>query len=125
MSSNDFRISTRLKSFKYAWNGIKLSFKEHNMRIHLAIAIITAVLGVVVNLNATEWALITMTIGVMFSAEAFNTAIEHLADAVQPEFDLQIGKVKDITAGAVLFMAIASIIIGLIIFVPNIIELLS
>lgn len=95
------------------------------MRIHLVSMIIVIALGFLVELNTSEWIAIVFAIGIVLMAEAINTAIEHLSDAVNPEFDQRIGKVKDIAAGAVLIASIAALITGLIIFIPSIERLLS
>jgi diacylglycerol kinase (ATP) len=58
--------------------------------------------------------------GLSWSAEAFNSAIEKLCDKVEPEKDPIIGKVKDMAAAGVLFLAIAAAIVGCIIFLPKI-----
>ena len=66
--------------------------------------------------------MVSMCIGGVLMAEAFNTAIETLADRISPEYDDMIGRAKDIAAGAVLIMVFAAVIAGLIIFLPKFIE---
>ena len=66
-----------------------------------------------------EWIVICLCIGLVLSAEAVNSAIEALADRVSPAYDEAIKRTKDLAAGAVLLLAIASAVVGLIIFLPK------
>jgi len=72
-----------------------------------------------------EWAILILCCGVVIAAEMFNTAFEALVDMISPEWNSKAGLVKDISAGAVLILAITSVVIGLIIFLPKIIALLN
>jgi diacylglycerol kinase (ATP) len=76
-------------------------------------------------LSSDEWRWIILAIALVWLAEALNTAIERLADAVTLEPNENIGYAKDVAAGAVLAAAIVSAVIGLTIFVPHIIAILS
>jgi diacylglycerol kinase (ATP) len=76
-------------------------------------------------LSSDEWRWIILAIALVWLAEALNTAIERLADAVSLEPDENIGYAKDVAAGAVLAAAILSVVIGLTIFVPRILDLVS
>lgn len=117
-----FSIRKRIKSFTYAWKGIK-SFvcQEHNVWIHLTAASLAVIAGIIFNIQRSEWIVIVICIGMVIAAEAFNTAIERLVNLVSPEWHPIAGEVKDIAAGAVLICAIAAAIVGLIIFIPYII----
>jgi diacylglycerol kinase len=122
---NKFSLKQRLKSFVYAYNGLKHFWKkEHNFQIHLLAALLSIGLGYYLKIAITEWVILVLLIGMVMAAEIFNSAIEHLSDLVMPEQNPQIGKVKDIAAAAVLILAIAALIIGLIIFLPKILLLL-
>ncbi len=124
MKSQNFSIAKRLKSFTYAFNGFKILFKEeHNARIHAAIGILVLMLSIYFGLNINEWMAILFSIGLVFSAEIFNSAIENLCDFVSPQWNDKIKKVKDLSAAAVLLSAIIAVAIGLIIFIPKWIEL--
>ena len=98
-----FSIKKRLKSFTYAGKGIK-SFvcREHNVWIHLSIALLTIMAGFFFEIHRIEWIAIIICIGVVIAAEAFNTAIERLVNLTSPEWNPIAGEVKDIAAGAVL-----------------------
>lgn len=115
-----FSIKKRLRSFVYAGKGLKSFFrKEHNAWIHCFITIIVIFLGIVLHISVYEWIAIILCIGLVFAAEAFNTAIERLVNFVSPERNDKAGDVKDIAAGAVLICAITAAIVGLIIFIPK------
>ncbi len=77
------------------------------------------IFGFLMHLSATEWLFQIMAIGLILVAESLNTAIEKMADFIHPEYHKQIGRIKDISAGATFFAAIIAIIIGLIIYVPK------
>ena len=120
-TEHPFSLSSRLKSFGYALNGWRILIKsEPNALIHLIAAIAVIVLGLFFKINLTEWAIIIICIASVIGAELFNSALEVLCDYVQPDKHQSIKKVKDLAAGAVLVFALASLIIGLIIFIPKI-----
>jgi diacylglycerol kinase (ATP) len=73
-------------------------------------------------LSSDEWRWIILAIALVWLAEALNTAIERLADAVTLEPNENIGYAKDVAAGAVLAAAIISAVIGLTIFIPHLIS---
>lgn len=83
------------------------------------------VVGALVGLSALEWAAVVLCIGVVLAAEGINSAIEALCDRVSPDYDEAIKHAKDLAAGAVLIVAIMSVVVGLLIFVPKIITLWS
>lgn len=119
MEQHPFSIKERLHSFSYAFEGLKLFFtREHNVRIHLAVTLVTIAMGFLVGLSAMEWVAIVLTIAVVLAAEAFNTAVEYLCNFVSPQKDQRIKAIKDVAAGAVLLCAIAAVVVGLIIFLP-------
>lgn len=124
MTSKPFSVKSRLKSFTYAFQGWKVLIQqEHNARIHLGAAILAIITGIVLNISSSEWIIICMLIGLVFAAEAFNSALEYLCNLVSPQYNELIKKVKDLSALAVLFIAAAAFISGLIIFLPKIIDL--
>ena len=117
-------LQKRIQSFKYAFNGIYLFIKnEVHAKIHVCIAIMAILLGLVVKINYLEWIVLLLLIGFVISAEVINSAIENLADYVSPQKHQLIRKVKDLAAGAVLISAIIALIIGIIIFTPKILQL--
>jgi diacylglycerol kinase len=124
MKQEKFSIAKRLKSFTYAFNGLRILFREeHNSRIHLFATVCVIVVGALFRISLLEWVAVAFAIGMVFAGEIFNSAIEDLADVVCPERDDRIKKVKDMSAAGVLVNAIAALAIGLIIFLPKIIAL--
>lgn len=123
MKNDGFTLRKRLRSFKFAFNGIKLLItKEHNAWIHCFAAVCVVIAGFILRLSATEWIAVVFAIGTVLAAEAVNSSIEALADLVSPGYNEAIKRTKDLAAGAVLILAIAAAIVGLIIFVPKIME---
>lgn len=124
MENQKFSIKSRLKSFKYAINGLKILIRdEHNSRIHLFAAVCAIILGFVLNVSSMEWLVIVLVIGFVFSVEIINSAIETIADFISPDYHEIIKKVKDLSAAAVLIIALASVIVAFIIFIPKILKL--
>jgi len=121
-----FILKARLKSFKYAFNGIFEFFSsQHNALIHLIAAIFVISLGIWLKITTIEWVFIILAIGIVFMAELFNSAIENLADSITLEFNETIKKTKDLSAAGVLVAAIFAALIGLIIFIPHMIVTLE
>lgn len=106
-----------IKGFGYALKGIGVAFREQlNLKIHfLAVAVVIGG-GIFFGLNTTEWAIIFVTFGLVITAEMLNTAIEYLVDLVSPDYNVQAGKVKDVSAGAVLISAITATVVAAFIF---------
>jgi len=106
-----------LKSFKYALNGIRSSVSsERNIKIHFAAFFTVVVLGILLEIQKLEMIAVLLICAAVISLEMTNTAIERFVDAVSPEFNEKMGLVKDIMAGAVLFLSIISVVIGILIF---------
>ena len=114
-----FSLTSRVKSFKYAFKGLReLFIGQHNAQIHLLAAVVVISIGFVLGISNDEWLIIVLTMAMVVMAEALNTAIEYLADACMPEQHPLIEKAKDIAAAAVLICAIAAVVIAGIIFLP-------
>lgn len=113
-------------SFKYAIQGIKSALKtEQNLKIHFVVTVLAIILGVVLKINFTEWAICFLLFGFVITAELLNTAIEVTVDLAMPERNEKAKLAKDIAAGAVLVSAIVSILVGIVIFLPKIINIIS
>lgn len=108
------------RSFGFAFKGIAQVLKERNFKIQLFVALIAIVLGFVLKLSNSEWFCIILCIGFVLCLEIINTAIEKTIDLLHPDWNERAGKIKDISAGAVLVAAITSAIVGGIIFIPKI-----
>lgn len=111
------------RSFSHAIRGIRATIlSETNAKIHLVVTAVTVVLGLWLGLSSLEWCVIVGCIGAVIATECMNTGLESLADALHPTHHPLVGKAKDAAAGAVLLMAIASVVIGLLIFCPKLWE---
>jgi undecaprenol kinase/diacylglycerol kinase (ATP) len=117
-------LKNRLNSFKYAFNGLGVLFRdEPNARIHAICAVAAVVLGFALQISLLEWIAIVISIGLVIAFELINSAIEAFCNHVTSEQNQNIKKIKDLSAAAVLVSAIAAFIIGIIIFLPKIIVL--
>lgn len=117
-------IFKAVRSFRYAGAGIYSLFRyENNARIHLIACIAVVIAGVFFHISSTEWCLIVIQVALVWAGEAFNTAIEKLADLVSAEYHPVIKVVKDTAAAGVLLLAISAVVIGCIIFIPKLILL--
>jgi len=109
-----------INSFRYAIEGFISSFKtERNMKIHVLAMVLVVVAGLYLKLSLIEWCFISVAIAVVLGAELFNTAIETIVDMVSPEQNPKAKLAKDISAAAVLVLAIGAATVGLIIFIPK------
>ena len=114
-----FSIKDRIRSFKYALRGILFMMSgEHNFYIHMAAALLVIVAGIWLQVSRVDWLWLVLAMGLVLSAETFNSAIEKLVDLKEPDQRPEAGKVKDMAAGAVLLAAITAAIIGVLIFWP-------
>ena len=121
-----FSISKRITSFINAFKGIVYFFTtQHNAWIQIAAAVIVIILGIILQINQTEWILIIFATGLVFTAECFNTSIEKLTNLFSPHYNEAAGMVKDISAGAVLISAIFAAIIGGIVFLPKLLYMIN
>jgi diacylglycerol kinase (ATP) len=91
---------------------------QHNAWIHAAATAAVVALGLALGLEAPEWCRLVLAIMAVWTAEAANTAIELLGDAVSPEFHPLVGRAKDAAAGAVLISAAGSVVIGVLTLGP-------
>lgn len=114
-----FSLQSRVKSFNYAIAGfVTMLRSQHNAWLHALATIMVVLLAAWVGISTIQWCIIILCIGLVWSAEAVNTALEALCDAVHPEQHPQIKVVKDVAAAAVLLMSVAAALIGAIIFLP-------
>ena len=111
------------RSFRAAFEGIKATYiREQNIKIHTVIAILVVLFGFLLKISYGEWLVCLVLIGLVLMAEFFNTAIEYVVDLASPNIHPLAKAAKDTASAGVLMMAIISAIIGLIIFVPKLIE---
>lgn len=113
-----------IKSFKDAIKGILYIFKtQRNFRIQLVCFVIATATAFILKLSFAETAIIIFAGGLVMVGEMINTGLETLVDLISPEYHPLAGRIKDIAAGSVLVSSIVAVIIGIIIFLPAIIEL--
>lgn len=110
---------SRVQSFRHAFRGWFYALRtQRNAWIHSAIATVVLILGIWLRLSPTDWAIIILTIAMVFAAEFMNTAIEAVVDLASPESHPLAKIAKDVGAAAVLVAALAAILIGLLILGP-------
>ena len=110
---------SRVASFRYAFGGIGYLLRtQPNARIHAAFTLAVLILGVWLNLTCTTWAILMLAIGLVWTAESFNTALEAVVDLASPTLHplAQIG--KDVSAAAVLMAAITALVVGALVLGP-------
>lgn len=114
-----------IRSFGYALKGLAHAAKTQlNFRIHLVASVLACFMGYALHIAVNEWLWIALCITIVLMAELFNTAIEFLVDLVSPGYNELAGRVKDVSAGAVVVAAAFAVVTGLIIFLPKILTLI-
>lgn len=93
---------------------------QHNAWIHLAATLLVIAAGFTLRIGASDWLWIILAIIAVWTAEAFNTALELLADVGSPESHPLVKQAKDVAAGAVLIAAIGSVVVGILVFGPHV-----
>ncbi|MBD1421740.1 diacylglycerol kinase [Sphingobacterium chuzhouense] len=127
MSSNNkkFTFARRIGSFKYAIEGLlHLIRQEPNARIHIIAAIVAIMCGWYFDIDKSEWLAVILCIGIVFTTEIINTAVEHICDYISPAYHHKIKIIKDLAAAAVLISALMSAVIAGCIFVPKLLTML-
>jgi diacylglycerol kinase len=107
-----------LKSFQFAFQGIRFAWQGRNFRVQSAFAIAVIAFAFYLQLSREDWTAVLIIIGLVLAFEVMNTAIESLVNFVSPEHHALAGKIKDLAAGAVLILSIISVVIGCIVFLP-------
>lgn len=105
-------------TFKNARKGFRLVLKsEMNIRIHVAIATFVVFLALFLKFSAIEFCLLMFVIGLVIVAEMLNTAIEFTLDSIyHNKYSRMVGMAKDISAGAVMFASLISVLVGIVLF---------
>jgi len=118
------RIKRLIKSFSYAGSGLIKVFKEeYNLKLQLSAAFISVLFGFFFRISPWEWAVIILAIGLVLVMETINSAVERITDVLKPRINDFVMEIKDIMAAAVMLSAIVSVIVGLIVFSPHVINL--
>jgi diacylglycerol kinase (ATP) len=119
-SQEGFSIRTRIRSFRYALEGIAAFFQsEHNAWLHFMATIAVFTLATLVGVTKTELLALVFAIGFVWVAEMFNTCIERVMDFVSDQRHKEIKFIKDLAAGAVLVAAITALVVGAVVFIPK------
>lgn len=108
-----------LASFGYAFAGIGYAWRtQRNFKIHAGITTAVILMGLWLGLSFNQWAVIAITAGVVLHAELMNTALEAVIDKVAPDVHPLAKVAKDCAAGAVLIVAMAAVVVGLLVLGP-------
>jgi diacylglycerol kinase (ATP) len=114
-----FSVIARFNSFRYALAGLWLMLRtQHNAWVHLLNTIFVCSMGLALNVSRSDWRWLITAIVLVWVAEVFNTAFEHLCDVVSPDFHHSVQKSKDIAAGAVLICTVGAVCLGTLTFWP-------
>src|SRR5260221_222985 len=115
-----------LKSFHYAVEGIAYSLNsDQNLRIHFIIAICVIIASILFKVSPFEMGILGITILLVIASEMINSAIEKMVDLITTEHRKEAKIAKDVSAGMVLLIALGSMIIGFLIFVPHLLRVLN
>lgn len=124
--SPDTSLRRRLDSFRYAGRGLAAMLRtEPNARIHLFLTFVALAAGAWFDLEHGEWLAIALATGLVFCAEAMNTAFEALCDVASPRRHPQVERAKDVAAGAVLAAALSALAVAAIVFGPHLLRLVG
>ncbi|MEY2934359.1 MAG: hypothetical protein RL033_5108 [Pseudomonadota bacterium] len=119
-------LAARLRSFVYAGRGVvTLLRSQHNAWIHAVATLATLSLAGWLGVPRSDWLVLILAIVAVWAAEAFNTALEFLADAVSPEFHPLVEKAKDVAAGGVLICSVGAAAVALLVFGPYLLAALG
>ena len=105
-------------TFKNARKGFRLVLKsEMNIRVHVAVATFVIFLALYLKFSAIEFSLLAIVIGLVIVSEMLNTAIEFTLDSIyHNKYSRMVGMAKDISAGAVMFASMVSVLVGIVLF---------
>ena len=112
------------KSFGYAFEGIHFALgNDQNLRIHFVAAIAALLLSLYLGISTIEFAIIIVMITLVITAELINTTIEKMTDLITKEHRLEAKYAKDVASSMVLFAAIGSVLVGILIFTPYLLRM--
>jgi diacylglycerol kinase len=121
-----FDAKNFFESYWYALSGIKLIItNERNFRIQLITVILVIGLGLFFQVSHTDWVFLSLVTALVLISESFNSVIEAVCDTVSQEYRVNIRYAKNVSAGAVLVSAMVSLVTGIIIFAPYVLEFLA
>ena len=110
------RASSRLASFRHAFAGWWYVLRtQRNAWIHTLVSSAVFIVGLWLQLDRRDWAIILLAMVAVWMGEFINTALEAVVDIASPEHHPLAKVGKDVGAAAVLIAAIAAVLIGLLI----------
>lgn len=112
-------VRRRAASFGYAARGVWAALRtEVHLWFHAAATVVVVGLGLYLGLARWEWVAVSLAVGAVWCAELVNTAIEAVVNLVSPDYHPLAGRAKDVAAGAVLVVALAALVVGVLVFGP-------
>lgn len=102
----------------HALSGLFSILGRREFVIHSIAGALVIAFGILFCLDSTRWGFVVIAIGIVFAAEAFNTALEELGTTISPRQHARIRRAKDMSAAAVLITAATAAVLGLLVFVP-------
>lgn len=119
-------IKRFIQSFKYAATGIHYAFRnDQNLIIHLFIATLVIAASIIFEVTPYEMGILGLTMLMVITTEMVNTALEKMVDLITKEHRVEAMIAKDVASGMVLIAALGSVIIGLLIFIPHILNFIK
>ena len=107
------------RSVSHAWSGLVFTFRtQRNARWHVIAALAAIALATWLRIDATRWAILVLTLGAVCAGETINTTVEALVDLISPDWHERAKVAKDVSAGAVLLLAITAVVVGLLVLGP-------
>ncbi len=114
---------SRIRSFRYAFAGWWFVIRtQRNAWIHAVASGLVVILGFWLRLSARDWAMIVLAIGMVWTSEFLNTALEAVVDLASPQHHHLARVGKDVGAAAVLIAAVSSALIGFLIMGPPLLQ---
>ncbi|HLD20979.1 MAG TPA: diacylglycerol kinase family protein [Patescibacteria group bacterium] len=114
------------RSVKHALRGVSVVFgAEQSFRIQVYIALCVVAAGIVFQVKTYEWILLFLLIGSVLTLELINSIFERIVDSFKPRIHPMVKDIKDIMAGAVLIVSVISAVVGITIFYPHLVDLVT
>lgn len=107
------------QSFGFAVSGLKFAYRyNRNLKIHLAVALLVAFLGLYLHIPTQEAAILVVAIVLVVTAEMINTVVEEVVNLITEDYALKAKVAKDVSAAMVLVTALGASVIGILVFLP-------
>ncbi|MBI4133265.1 diacylglycerol kinase family protein [Candidatus Uhrbacteria bacterium] len=114
-------LGKKIRSFRHSLAGLRVVWKEEsNFKLAIVCGTMAVLAATILEISAVEWLAVILSIGFVLSVETLNTALEESCDMVKNDPDPHIAKIKDLGSAAVLLASIASLLVGIIIFLPKV-----